>query len=103
MDKYGPTKIFDIDIFIANIKQQFIKERKLSMGLNNKKNVHPMEYQGSAPEEVTLMVEAKEKFVEFYNYLDKAVPESAEKTLALRDLQRCRMMFNAAVTLNGLG
>lgn len=73
------------------------------MPLKNKKDVHPMKHQGSGPEQVTLIVEAEEKFVELYDYLDKSIPESAEKTLALRDLQRCQMMFESAVRLNGLG
>jgi len=36
-------------------------------------------------------------------YLVAAIPESAERTLALRKLHECVMQANAAVAIHGLG
>lgn len=61
-----------------------------------------MEYSSQDPYEINVMRNAQVEFKHLYDHLDAAIPESAEKTLALRELQKCRMMFNAAVVLNGL-
>lgn len=45
-------------------------------------------------------VAIREKAKEFAKLIVELTPASAEQTLALRDLQRCMMMANAAIAIN---
>lgn len=45
-------------------------------------------------------VEIRSKAKELASIIIECTPVSAEQTLALRDLQRCVMMANAAIAIN---
>lgn len=72
------------------------------MGLKNLKNIHPMEYMASSPEEVNAMQNLNLEMRDLYDAIDATLPESADKTVALRKLQELRMQVNAAIVLNGV-
>lgn len=52
---------------------------------------------GNQPERYVMI---REKAKELANLIIEKTPPSAEQTLALRDLQRCVMMANAAIAIN---
>lgn len=72
------------------------------MPLKNLKNIHPMEYSAQSPEEIVVMKALNAPMRAFYDQLDETLPESAEKTLALRLLLQLRTQVNAAIVLNGV-
>jgi hypothetical protein len=57
-------------------------------------------YHAPKPDQVPRYEEIRAAAREFARLLVASTPQSAEQTLALRDLQRCVMMANAAIAIN---
>lgn len=72
------------------------------MPLKNIKNVHPLDYQASTPEEIAVMKQLNQPLKEWFDLVDDVLPESADKTVTLRKIQELRMQLNATIVLNGV-
>lgn len=72
------------------------------MSLINLKNVHPMDYQTTNLQEIRVMKQLNEGLKLFYDEVESALPESADKTVTLRKCQELRMQLNCTIALNGV-
>ncbi len=70
--------------------------------LKNLKNVHPLDYQTTNLEEIEVMKEINVPLKSVYDLVDSRLPDSADKTVALRKFQELRMQINATIALNGI-
>jgi len=57
-------------------------------------------YHPPRPDQVPRYEEIRARALDFAIYIVTHTPGSAEQTLAIRDLQRCVMMANAAIAIN---
>jgi hypothetical protein len=63
---------------------------------------HPLVYRAPTPFEVSAMNEYNVKLIEAWDIINNNIPDSAEKTLAMRKLQESRMWANCAIISNGI-
>jgi hypothetical protein len=61
----------------------------------------PFKYRKPEPAEVYRYESVAEVMAQAYHVLLANCPQSAERTLAVRDLQRARMWANAAIAFDG--
>jgi hypothetical protein len=60
---------------------------------------NPFVYRPPTDEQIETMQLISDKLGDLYEYIQVAVPRSAERTLAVRKLQEARMWLNAGLVL----